>query len=155
MRTTVKVDRRTIVGRDASAFRASLVRHVGGAPSPTQHALIELSVQHRMRLVMMDMRFAEAGEMTEHDSRQYLAWANALARTLVKLGAEASRAAALSPHEALAAHFANKRPQDGRKPARAPSYRPQRQTGLSANPGGNARRSERRVPADADHAGAD
>jgi hypothetical protein len=52
----------------------------------TQSALIEIAVQLRMRLVVMDAAFAERGEQSAHDARQYLAWANTLARTLSRLG---------------------------------------------------------------------
>ncbi len=68
--------------------RAELLAHLGGADrvSPTQAALVEQVGQLRLRLAEMDRRHAEAGEMTVHDSNVYLAWANALTRTLTALG---------------------------------------------------------------------
>lgn len=80
------LDKRTRLGKDIQAFRTELVRHVGGEPSATQAALIELAVQLRLRLASMDARFAECGEMSAHDSRTYLAWSNSLARTVRQLG---------------------------------------------------------------------
>ena len=88
LRVTVRLDRRTLAGRDATAFRAALLRHCKNRPSETQRAMIELAVQLRMRLVVMDLTFANCGEQSEHDARQYLAWANSLQRALSRLGLE-------------------------------------------------------------------
>jgi hypothetical protein len=63
-----------------------LTAHAGGEPSATQRALIEQAVQIKLRLAVMDRKFAETGAQTEHDGRQYLAWANSLARLLRQLG---------------------------------------------------------------------
>src|SRR5579875_1264234 len=76
------IDRRTKIGRALTAFRTSLAQHVGGSPSGTQRAIIEQAAQLRARLLVMDARFTASGEMSAHDSRTYLAWANSLARIL-------------------------------------------------------------------------
>jgi hypothetical protein len=86
LRNVVRPDRRTVIGREATAFRATLLRHCGTEPTGPQRALIELAVQLRMRLLAMDLAFVERGEQSAHDCRQYLAWANTLARTLQRLG---------------------------------------------------------------------
>ena len=91
LRVTVRLDRRTLAGRDAIAFRTALLRHCNDRPSETQKALIELAVQIRMRLVVMDLKFADSGEQSEHDARQYLAWSNSLQRALSRLGLEGAK----------------------------------------------------------------
>jgi hypothetical protein len=50
--------------------------------------MVDLCCQLQARLIVMDHAFAEAGGLTAHDSRTYLAWANALARHLRELGAQ-------------------------------------------------------------------
>ena len=66
--------------------RKELIDHVGGSPSATQRALIERAVNLTVRIALMDQRFAESGQQTEHDSRTYLAWSNTLTRTIRQLG---------------------------------------------------------------------
>jgi hypothetical protein len=73
-------------GRLLTAIRKELTTHVGGVPSATQAALIEQAAQIRLRLAVMDRKFSKSGEMSEHDSRTYLAWANSYARLLRQLG---------------------------------------------------------------------
>lgn len=90
LRSTVRLDRRTRVGRDVAEFRASLLRHVGGSPTATQRATIELAVQLRARLVAMDFAFAENGDQSGHDSRTYLSWSNSLSRAMFRLGMKAA-----------------------------------------------------------------
>ena len=72
--------------------RAELVAHVGGRPSAVQAALIEQAVQLRLRLAVMDRKFAETGAQTDHDSKTYLAWANSFARLMTRLGLEGAAA---------------------------------------------------------------
>jgi len=81
-----KMDQRTKEARLLRELRAELTAHVGDRPSATQRALIEQAVQIRLRLAMMDRKFAKIGEMTEHDSRTYLAWSNSYSRLLRQLG---------------------------------------------------------------------
>jgi hypothetical protein len=81
-----KIDQRTREARLIRETREELVRHVGGRPSATQAAMIEQLVQLKLRLAVMDRKFNKAGDMTEHDSRTYLAWANTYARNLARLG---------------------------------------------------------------------
>jgi hypothetical protein len=65
--------------------RAELSAHVG-SPSATQKALIDRAAWLSVYLAKQDAR-TEAGEfMSDHMSRQYLAWSNSLARTLKLLG---------------------------------------------------------------------
>ena len=68
------------------AVRADLIAHLGGKPSVTQSMLIEQVVQLRLRMALMDEKFAKTGEQTQHDSATYLAWSGSLARLLRNLG---------------------------------------------------------------------
>jgi hypothetical protein len=81
-----KLDGRTVEARLMRETRANLEKHVGGTPSAVQQALIEQAVQLRLRLAVMDSKFAQTGSQTEHDSRTYLAWANSYSRLLRLLG---------------------------------------------------------------------
>ena len=91
--TLVKLDQRTKEARLVRETRAALVAHVGGAPSAVQSAIIDQLVQLRLRLAVMDRRFAETGGQTEHGSRVYLAWANSFSRLLRHLGIDGAKAA--------------------------------------------------------------
>ena len=75
-------------------YRKELVAHVGGRPSATQSAIIEQAIQIRLRLGVMDDKFAASGAMTEHDSRSYLAWANSYTRLMRQLGLAPAKAPA-------------------------------------------------------------
>jgi len=86
-----KLDQRTREARLLRETRAELVRHVGGSPSVTQRALIDQLVQIKLRLAVMDRRFAETGAQTDHDSRVYLAWSNSFGRLLAQLGLQAAK----------------------------------------------------------------
>jgi hypothetical protein len=105
LRVTVRLDRRTLAGKDATAFRVSLMRHCQNRPSETQLALIELAVQLKARLVVMDLRFADCGEQSEHDARQYLAWVNSLQRALSRLGLESAAQSQPTRDQVLAALY--------------------------------------------------
>ena len=73
-------------GRLIKEVRAELLGHVGGAPSATQRALVERCVMLSVHLARMDTKALAAGAMSDHASREYLAWSNTLTRTLRQLG---------------------------------------------------------------------
>jgi hypothetical protein len=79
------LDRRTWQGRLLRDTRFELTQHVGGNPSVTQVAMIEQLAQLRLRLALFNQRFSERGEMTDHDRRSYLAFANSHTRLLQRL----------------------------------------------------------------------
>lgn len=99
-----RLDQRTKEARLLRETRAELLAHVGGKPSATQRALIEQLVQIRLRLAVMDRKFAETGAQTDHDSRTYLAWANSHARLLRQLGLQGPK----EPPPGLAEYLAAK-----------------------------------------------
>jgi hypothetical protein len=74
------------------AARAELTAHVGGNPNNVQKALIERAARLTLYVEMMDARALAAGTMSERDSRQYLAWSNALRLCLRDLGVKAAPA---------------------------------------------------------------
>jgi hypothetical protein len=112
-----KLDQRTKEARFVRELRDELLVHIGGRPSATQRALIEQLVQIRLRLAVMDRRFAATGAQTDHDSRTYLAWANSYARLLRQLGFAAPKEHAQSLTGYLAAKAAS-------EPHTAPSASP-------------------------------
>ncbi len=85
-----KLDRRTRESRLLEKVRAELTAHVGGAPSATQHALIERAAWLSLRVAQIEKRIAADDAITEHDSRTYLAWSNSLQRALRDLGMKGS-----------------------------------------------------------------
>ncbi len=97
-----KLDGRTREARLMRELREELVAHVGGSPSATQTALIERIVWIGLHLALMDRRTAAGREMTERDSREYLAWANSQARLLRQLGFRAAPASRRSLQDHLA-----------------------------------------------------
>jgi hypothetical protein len=66
------------------ATRARLIEHVGGSPSAVQAELIERAAQLTLKVAQLDAKL-DAGSMTDHDHRHYLAWSNSLTRTLERL----------------------------------------------------------------------
>jgi hypothetical protein len=82
-------------GRSADAVllrraRTELTTHIGGKPSATQKALIDRAAMLTLHIARMDAKAIEAGDFSDHASRQYLAWSNTLTRTLRTLGLEAT-----------------------------------------------------------------
>ena len=66
--------------------RTDLMHHVRGNASVMQRMLVEQCVVLSLRIHLMDREFLTQGGMTEHNSRDYLAWVNALSRLLRQLG---------------------------------------------------------------------
>src|ERR1700729_3558959 len=84
------LDWRTREGKLLAAARAELIAHVGGHPNNVQKALIERAARLTLYIELMDRDAVEAGTMSERNSRQYLAWVNALRLCLRELGTKAS-----------------------------------------------------------------
>jgi hypothetical protein len=80
------VTTRTSEGRLIRDIRRDLIKHVGDAPSATQRALIERAVMLTVQLSRMDAKALRDGAMSDHASREYLAWSNTLTRTMKALG---------------------------------------------------------------------
>ena len=84
--------------------REGLIAHVGGKPSAPQRALIERAVWLTLAVARLDAQMLAKGGLTDHASREYLAWSNTLTRTLRTLGLKAAQQRALTPSEAMAQH---------------------------------------------------
>lgn len=84
-----KLDGRTREARLMRAVRDDLTSHLGGNLTAPQKALVERAAWLSLHIALMDEKtMTEGGPGSERDSRQYLAWSNALTRILRDLGAD-------------------------------------------------------------------
>ena len=84
--------------------RAELTAYVG-TPSAVQRQLIERAVRLSLQLELMDERLTHGATFKTRDHNHYLAWSNALTRTLARLGAGG---VAASPGPSLADYLSAK-----------------------------------------------
>jgi hypothetical protein len=87
-----KLDQRTKEAALMRQTRAALTAHVGGQPSAVQVALIERAVWLTLGCAQLDAKLANGVAFTQHDHNSYIAWSNALSRTLRALEPAASGA---------------------------------------------------------------
>lgn len=66
--------------------REGLIAHVGGKPTAPQRALIERAVWLTLAVARLDAQMLAKGGLSDHASREYLAWSNTLTRTMRTLG---------------------------------------------------------------------
>lgn len=85
------LDWRTREGKLLAAARSELTAHVGGHPNNVQKALIERAARLTLYVELMDAEALVAGTMTERNSRQYLAWVNALRLCLREIGLDEAK----------------------------------------------------------------
>jgi hypothetical protein len=90
------MDWRSREGQVLIAARAELTAHVGGNPNNVQKALIERAARLTLYVELMDAEALVAGTMTERNSRQYLAWVNALRLCLHDIGLDEAKPAKTS-----------------------------------------------------------
>lgn len=81
-----KMDGRTWEAKLLRQVRDDLAAQLGGSPSAAQRALIDQASWLTLHVEQINRRTVGGKVMTEHDSRHYLAWTNALSRTLRHLG---------------------------------------------------------------------
>ncbi len=84
--TLDKLDRRTAEARLMRDVRAELTAHVGGKPDAVQRALIDRAAWLRLHIRLMDNRTSLGRELSERDSREYLAWCNSYRLLMESLG---------------------------------------------------------------------
>ena len=85
------LDGRSREARAIKATIADLTEHIGGSPTAPQARLIKRIARLELYLTMMDARADQNGGMlTDHDSRQYLAWVNSIRLAMRDLGLEKS-----------------------------------------------------------------
>jgi len=80
------IDGRRAEARRLKDIKTDLTNLVGGSPSAAQRLLIQRIAFLTLRLELMDRESLAGKPETERDARSYLAWSNALARMLQKLG---------------------------------------------------------------------
>jgi hypothetical protein len=85
-------DARTGEGKRLREFRAALVAHCGGRPSAPMAALIDRATVLQHHLTEFDRKTLEAGGMSDHARKQYLAWDGSLRRALQAIGLHAAPA---------------------------------------------------------------
>jgi hypothetical protein len=92
------------------SYEAMLVAHCGGNPSAVQRALIIRAARLAVHLELWDRKtIPNGGALTATGHHHYLAWSNALGRTLARLGLEAPAAKPIDPMAALREHIARRR----------------------------------------------
>jgi hypothetical protein len=98
------VDGRLAEAKLMARVREELTQHLGGKPSATQRILIDRAAALSLRIHLMDRESARSGGMmSERNSRQYLAWSNALSRLMRQIGIKgvAERPATLHDYVAI------------------------------------------------------
>lgn len=100
----LRVDGRSREGRFRKELRAQLVQHVGGVPSATQDALIDIAVDIAIQIELLKTQRLEI-DLTSNGHRMLLAAQNAYRRTLAQIGVKGVTAAPIS---SLAAHMASR-----------------------------------------------
>jgi hypothetical protein len=81
------INGRSREGQFLRAYEQQLIEHCGGNPSITQRALISRTARLALHLELMDERSLKNGRgFGPTDHHFYVAWSNALARHLDKLG---------------------------------------------------------------------
>jgi hypothetical protein len=86
-----KPDGRTREARLVASLRAELIAHLGGSPSVAQRMMIDQACELQLRIAIMNRKFMQTAEFTEHDSRTFLAWNNSLTRLLARIGLKGIR----------------------------------------------------------------
>ena len=83
-------------------MRRAMIAHFGGEPNAPQRVLIDRACMLQAYIARLDEQTLLGGSLSDHASRQYLAWSNTLTRTLRSLGLEEKPARALTPTEIMA-----------------------------------------------------
>jgi hypothetical protein len=91
------IDGRRAEARRMKEIKSALIQHLGGNPSTAQRMLIDRIAALTLRLELMDKEALAGNPETERDARSYLAWSNALARMLHRLGLDGAAEGGL-PH---------------------------------------------------------
>ena len=100
-----KFDGRSHAGRAAKQLRIALTEHLGGNPSAVQLLLISQACSLSARIATMDESFRKAGHMSDHHTREYLAFSNSLCRLTERLGLKGAK----SKPPTLADHIAKRK----------------------------------------------
>ncbi len=110
------IDGRSREAQYMKRARAELHAHVGGNPNAVQRSLIERAVRLMLGLELLDERLTHGQAFTAHDHNHYIAWSNALTRTLARLGLHPTEPPR-DPMAALHAHVAARQATHGTEAA--------------------------------------
>lgn len=111
--------------KEAQLYRAvvrQLRQHVGGKPSHAEALLIGRIAWVQVHLAHIDTRAMQDGGLSPHATREYLAWANSLAKLLGRLGMQPAAARPLTLAEIFASRAAQEAADDAPAPRRAPQH---------------------------------
>lgn len=92
-----KLDKRTREARLLRKVRDELHDHLGGTLTVTQRAMVERAAMLTLHISLMDAKALEGNGLAERDSRQYLAWNNALMKVLKALGTDKPKSKPAAP----------------------------------------------------------
>jgi hypothetical protein len=92
-----KLDGRTREARLLQSVRDELTDHLGGSLTVTQSTMVERAAFLTLHIALMDAKALESDGLSERDSRQYLAWNNALMRIMKSLGTDKPKAKPAAP----------------------------------------------------------
>jgi hypothetical protein len=82
------------------AYEALLIEHVGGRPTIVQRQLITRAARLACHLELWDERtIPQGGAVTATGHNHYIAWSNALGRTLTRLGLQPAAAKPMDPYD--------------------------------------------------------
>ena len=84
-RGIANIDGRTKLGRIHRAFKRALIEELKGKPSIIERSLIERAAMLHLKCMMLDEKIASGRDLNEMETNHYLAWTNALGRTLMHL----------------------------------------------------------------------
>lgn len=79
------IDARCKLGRISKAFKQALYEHFGGQPDPIEVVIIHRCCMLNAKCLMLDLKIADGRDLNEMETNHYLAWSNALCRTLARL----------------------------------------------------------------------
>jgi hypothetical protein len=86
-----RLDRRSIEWKLMERVRSDLTEHVGGNPSATQKAMIEMAAWLSLKLELLDREITIGKQFNDYHTNVYLSWTNSLSRLLARLGLEPKR----------------------------------------------------------------
>jgi hypothetical protein len=99
--TLAKLDQRTREAALIRRTRSELLAHIGN-PTVVQLALVERASWLTLRVNLLEAKLSAGGEMSDHAAKSYIAFSNALRRTLADIGIQPGK----SPTPTIAEIFA-------------------------------------------------
>jgi hypothetical protein len=79
------LDARTKLGRIHKCFKQALWQHFNNEPNIIEQAIIHRCAMLHTKCLMLDEKLANDGDLNEMETNHYIAWTNALQRSLLRL----------------------------------------------------------------------